>query len=307
MESGKAGVWRFGMRSNGAKRGQVQGLAGSWLWGWVIILMAVPLGARHPAAGYPASSLQPVTIRAFEDYVAGTEARSGKSLGPADFFWVDELTKQEKEEAYERLKSGKVELRHVSAKEAGGSSAIPGGMIHDWQGMVFIPGVKLVEVLKLLQDYDHHTTYYAPDVERAKIEAHDGDHFRVFMRFRRKKILTVVLNTEQEITYYRDSPTRAHSRSSAIRIAEVENAGTPQEKEKTPGNDNGFMWRLETWWRMEERDGGVYVQNEVVSLTRDIPGVLAWMIEPFLTSIPKESLEFTMEATRRGVLGRKGQ
>lgn len=284
----------------------MQGLAGRWLWRWVILLIAVPLGASYPAAGYPASSLQAATIRAFENYVARTEVRSGKSLERADFFWIDELTKGEKEEAYERLKSGKVELRHVSREEAGGSSVIPGGMIHDWQGMVFIPGAKLDEVLKLLQDYDDHAKYYAPDVERAKIEAHDGDHFRVFMRFRRKKILTVVLNTEQEIAYYRDSPTRAHSRSSAIRIAEVENAGTPQEREKTPGDDNGFMWRLETWWRMEERDGGVYVQNEVVSLTRDIPGILAWMIEPFLTSIPKESLEFTMEATRRGVLGRKG-
>jgi len=251
--------------------------------------------------------LQQATIRAFENYVAVTEARLGKSLGQAEFFWIDELAKEKKEEAYERLKNGKVELRHVSAEEAGGKSAIPGGMIHDWQGMVFIPGVKLYEVLKLLQDYDHHATYYAPDVERAKIEAHEGDHFRVLMRFRRKKIITVVLNTEQEITYYRDSPTRAHSRSSAIRIAEVENAGTPQEKEKTPGDDNGFMWRLETWWRLEERDGGVYVQNEVVSLTRDIPGVLAWMIEPFVTSIPKESLEFTMEATRRGVLSHRGR
>jgi hypothetical protein len=239
--------------------------------------------------------------------VAGTEARLGKSLGQAEFFWIDELAKEDKEEAYERLKNGQVELRHVSGEGAGGKSAIPGGIIHDWQGMVFIPGVKLDEVLKLLQDYDHHATYYAPDVERAKIEAHDGDHFRVFMRFRQKKIITVLLNTEQEITYYRDSPTRALSRSSAIHIAEVENAGTPQEKEKPPGDDSGLMWRLETWWRMEERDGGVYVQNEVVSLTRDIPGVLAWMIEPFVTSIPKESLEFTMEATRRGVLSRKGR
>jgi hypothetical protein len=295
------------MRRNGVKRGQVQGLAGRWLWAWVIILIVVPPGASHPAAGYPASSLQAATIRAFENYVAGTEARSGKSLGQGDFFWIDELAKGQKEDAYERLKNGKVELRHVSTEKAGVSNAIPGGMIHDWQGMIFIPGAKLDEVLSLLQDYDQHATYYAPDVERAKIEAHDDDHFRVFMRFRRKKILTVVLNTEQEITYYRDSPRRAHSRSSAIRIAEVENAGTPQEREKPPDDDNGFMWRLETWWRMEERDGGVYVQNEVVSLTRDIPAVLAWMIEPFLTSIPKESLEFTLEATRRGVLGRKGR
>jgi hypothetical protein len=300
-------IRRSGRRCSDAKRGQVHELAGRRLLRWLIVLMAALLGASRPAGGYPASSLQPATIRAFENYVAAAEARFGKSLAQADFFWVDDLAKQKKEEAYERLKGGKVELRHVSGEEAGGNSAIPGGMIHDWQGMVFIPGAKLDEVLRLLQDYDHHATYYAPDVERAKIEAHDGDHFRVFMRFRRKKIVTVVLNTEQEITYYRDSPTRAHSRSSAIRIAEVENAGTPEEREKTPGNDSGYMWRLETWWRMEERDGGVYVQNEAVSLTRDIPAVLAWMIEPFLTSIPEESLEFTLEATRRGVLGRKGR
>lgn len=282
----------------------MKGLAGRWLLGWLIILMAVPLGASRPAAGNPASSLQPATIRAFEKYVAATEARSGKSLAQTDFFWVDELTKQKKEEAYERLKSGKVELRHVNGEAAGESSAIPGGMIHDWQGMVFIPGAKLDEVLSLLQDYDHHATYYAPDVEKAKIEAHDGDHFRVFMRFRRKKIVTVVLNTEQEITYYRDSPTRAHSRSSAIRIAEVENAGKPQESEKTPGDDNGFMWRLETWWRLEERDGGVYVQNEAVTLTRAIPPGLGWLIEPFITGIPEETLEFTLKATREAVRNR---
>jgi len=257
------------------------------------------------AAGEPGSSLKPATIRAFESYVSGTETRFGRSLRQRDFFWIDELTPQKRAEAYERLRSGKVELRRISGEEGAEKSAIPGGMIHDWQGIVFIPGVKLDEVLDFLKDYDSRATDYAPDVEQSKIEEHDGEHFRVFMRFRRKKIITVVLNTEQEITYFRDSPMRAHSRSSATRIAEVENAGTPQEKEKPPGEDSGFMWRLETWWRMEERDGGVYVQNEAVSLTRDIPSAVAWMIEPFVTGIPKESLEFTMEATRRGVLGRK--
>lgn len=269
--------------------------------------MAVALlsASRAVVAGDPGSSLQPATIRAFENYVAATEARLGKSLGQTDFFWIDELPPQQRKETYERLKNGKVELRRVSGEQGAGGNTIPGGMIHDWQGMVFIPGVKLDEVLDFLKDYDSRATDYAPDVERSKIEEHDGDHYRVFMRFHRKKIITVVLNTEQEITYYRDSRTRAHSRSTATRIAEVENAGTPQEKEKPPGEDSGFMWRLETWWRMEERDGGVYVENEVVSLTRDIPSGLAWMIEPFVTGIPKESLEFTMGATRRGVLGRR--
>jgi hypothetical protein len=64
------------------------------------------------------------------------------------------------------------------------------------------------------------------------------------------------------------------------------------------------MWGMETWWRMEERDGGVYVQSEVVSLTRDIPTGLGWMIGPFVNSIPQESLAFTLEATRKAVVAR---
>jgi hypothetical protein len=188
-----------------------------------------------------------------------------------------------------------------------GAAKLSGGMIHDWEGAIFIPGVKLEQVLSVLQDYNKQSVYYAPDVESAKIETRDGDHFRVYMRFRRKKIVTVVLNTEHDVRYFRDSPTREHSRSSAVRIREVANPGTKEEKEKSPDEENGFLWQMETWWRMEERDGGVYVQNEAVTLTRDIPAGLGWLIGPFVTSIPKETLEFTMNATREAVLRqRKG-
>ncbi|MGB6683165.1 MAG: hypothetical protein WBH24_05910, partial [Candidatus Acidiferrum sp.] len=160
---------------------------------------------------------------------------------------------------------------------------------------------KLGDVLGILEDYDHQSIYYAPDVERSKIESRDGDHFRVFLRFYRHKIITVVLDTEHEVTYFHDAPGRAHSRSSAVRIAEVENPGAHDEREKKPGDDGGFLWRMETWWRMEERDGGVYVQSEVASLTRDIPTGLGWLIGPFVTSIPKETLLFTLDATRKAV------
>jgi hypothetical protein len=144
-------------------------------------------------------------------------------------------------------------------------------------------------------------------VERSKIQSDDGDHFLVFLRFRRHKVITVVLNTQHDVRYFRDSQTREHSRSSAVRIAQVENAGKNDEREKTPGEDGGFLWRMETWWRMEERDGGVYLQSEVVSLTRDIPTGLGWLIGPFVTSIPRETLTFTLEATRRAVETRTKQ
>jgi len=243
------------------------------------------------------------TSQAFADYIGRTERQNAAGPEAGKFLWPDEAEEKERSELYEKLKSGSVEMRRMDVSVKGGN--ITGGLIHDWEGLVFIPGARLDDVLRVLEDYDQHAKYYAPDVEQSKIEEHDGDHFKVFLRFRRHKFVTVVLNTEHEVTYYRDSPLRAHSRSSAIRIAEVEGAGTASEKEKTPGDDNGFLWKMETWWRMEERDGGVYVQNEVVSLTRDIPTGLGWLVEPFITSIPKETLQFTLEATRKAVLTSK--
>jgi hypothetical protein len=215
--------------------------------------------------------------------------------------WIDQLAKADRSAAYAELKRGEVKMQKLGTRENGATIECPGGMIHHWVGAVFIPGVKLRVVLGVLQDYDHHAEYYAPDVERSKLESRDGDHLRAFLRFRRHKVITVVLDTEHDVRYFRDSDSWAHSRSSATRIAQVENAGKSDEREKTPGDDAGFLWRMETWWRMVEGDGGVYVQSEVVSLTRDIPSGLGWMIGPFVTSIPKESLTFTLNATREAV------
>jgi hypothetical protein len=250
-------------------------------------------------------SLSSSTIEAFRRYVATTEVQNNKSLGGGNFLWIDTLPVKERQDAYAGLKRGEIEMRRVPLDASGSISEIPGGMIHDWKGIVFIPGVKLDQVLHVLQDYNRHATVYAPDVEKAKIEEQDGKHYLVFLRFRRTKVVTVVLDTEHEVDYFRDSPTQAHSRSSAIRIAEVEDPGSPKEREKKPGEDQGFLWRMETWWRLEEKDGGVYLQNQVVSLTRDIPTGLGWLIEPFITSIPKESLEFTLGATRRAMLNQR--
>lgn len=251
-------------------------------------------------------SLSSSTLQAFQRYVTITDAQNHGNLGEGNFLWIDNLPAKEKADIYARLKRGEIEMRRVAPEAAGANAGIPGGMIHDWKGIVFIPGANLYQVLRVLQDYDHQATIYAPDVEKAKIERRDGNHYVVFLRFRRTKVVTVVLDTEHDVNYFRDSPTRAHSRSSAIRIAEVENPDAPNEKEKAPGEDQGFLWKMETWWRLQEKDGGVYVQNHVVSLTRDLPTGLGWLIEPFITSIPKESLEFTLGATRKAVLKANG-
>src|SRR3984893_9236131 len=252
------------------------------------------------------SQLKPATGEAFNRYVRLTEARNDAELKRAtSLLWIDGLPESERQRAYEELRRGAVKMRKLETPDNGATIDCPGGMIHHWVGLAFIPGAKLQDVLEVLQDYNQHDVYYALDVERSKIESRDEDHFRVFLRFRRHKVVTVVLDTEHDVQYFRDSETQAHSRSSAVRIAQVENPGKDDEREKTPGDDDGFLWRMDKWWRMVERDGGVYVQSEVVSLTRNIPAGLAWLIGPFVTSIPKESLAFTLEATRKAVVTRR--
>src|ERR1700730_6925834 len=251
------------------------------------------------------AQLKASTATAFDRYVHSTEARNDAELKlGTKLLWVDGLSEAGRAEAYADLRRGEVKTRRLETRENGAAIRCPDGMIHHWASAVFIPGARLPDVLAVLQDYNRHAEYYAPDVERSRLESRDGDHFQAFLRFRRHKVITVVLDTVHDVRYVRDSETHAHSRSSAIRIAQVENPGKSDEREKSPGDDDGFLWRMETWWRMLEDDGGVYVQSEVVSLTREIPAGFGWLIGPFVTSIPKESLTFTLDATRKAVEAR---
>ncbi len=276
-----------------------RGRGSLWSYAWLTLLLC---GTAGGAAVAQAQRPHVETAAAFKRYVQLTEARNEEEQHKgAPWLWVDGLAEAQRAEAYAELRRGGLEMQRLETRDAGRKIACPGGMIHHWVGLVFIPGATLNGVLEMLQDYDHHASYYSPDVERSRLEARDGDHFRVFLRFRRHQVITVVLNTEHDVWYYRDSAARAHSRSSAMRIAQVENAGQSNEREKPAGDDDGFLWKMETWWRMEERDGGVYAQSEAASLTRDIPVALGWLIGPFITSIPRESLTFTLQATRKAV------
>jgi len=271
----------------------------------VLLAGSVSSAQSSPAANPAAAKLRSETVRAFDRYLHLTEERNDAELqrGSA-LLWVDALPESQRTVAHAALKRSEVQIHQLNTLDNGKPMVCPGGLIHHWVGVVFISGAKLDDVLGVLQDYDRQSTYYAPDVEGSKIESREGQHFRVFLRFRRHKVITVVLNTEHDVHYFRDAAGRAHSRSSAIRIAEVENPGRSDEREKQPGEDGGYLWRMETWWRMEERDGGVYVQSEVASLTRDIPTGLGWLVGPFVTSIPKETLHFTLESTRKAVVAR---
>ena len=260
---------------------------------------AVPRSAAEPAS----LQLRQETLAAFDLYVRLTEARVDDELRRGNrFLWVDGLPDAKRQAAYAELRQGQVWIERLETRQDGQPIKCPHGLIHHWLGVVFIPGATLEQTLRLVEDYDHHAVYYKPDVMRSKILERHGDDFKVSLRFYRKKILTVVLDTEHEIHYFPVDATHAHSRSYSTRVAEVENHGKPDERQKPGGNDGGYLWRINTYWRFVERDAGTYVQCESVSLTRDIPTGLGWLLSGFVTSLPRESLTFSLTATRNALL-----
>lgn len=248
-----------------------------------------------------AEQLKPETVSAFDHYVQLSEARMSEQLDSGPFLRIDDLPPQQRNADLAQLKNGDVVVERLQTLDQGRPIPVPGGLIHHWIGTVFIPGATLTQTIAFLQDYDNQYKFYSPDVERSKLLQRNGDDFKVFFRLRKHKVITVVLDTEYDVKYPTLGQDRAASDSRSTRIAEVENAGKPDESEKPVGNDSGFLWRLNSYWRFLQRDGGVYVQLEAISLTRDIPTGLNWLIGPFVTSIPKESLVFTLTHTRQAL------
>lgn len=265
------------------------------------LVLALWLAVLHAGAAR-AADLQPRTVAAFQRYAQETERRiDGEVQSAARFLWVDGLPDLERQTALAALRRGEIVIDKLTTTENGRAIAIPDGLVHHWVGVAFLPGVRLEAVLALLQDYGRHGEIYKPRIERSELRSHDGDRYRFFLRFFMKKVITVVINSEHEAHYTRPSADRAFSRVVSTRMAEVENPGARDEREKPIGRDGGYLWRLNTYWRFLERDGGVYLHCESISLTRGIPIGLGWVVGPFVNSLPRESLEFTMETTRKAL------
>jgi len=252
-----------------------------------------------------AADLQPQTAQAYDRYIQLTAAQVTAELAQSGpYLWVERLPPEQRAADEEQLRNGQLVIERLDTLDSGKTIPVPGGIIHHWIGTAFVPGATLGQTLAFMQDYDHKTEYFKPDIVRSKILRHDGDDYFVLLRFYNKKIITTVIDTDQEIHYHVLDRTHAYSRSRTTRVQEVENAGKSDEKLEAEGHDRGFMWRMNTYWRFEEKDGGTYVECQAISLTRDIPTGLGWMVGSFVTSVPRESLTFTLTTARTALLQR---
>jgi hypothetical protein len=253
-----------------------------------------------------AAELKQETSNAFSRYIVLTEERMARSLHDGDSFYSMSGKPELQREALRiRLRQGEIVIDQVETLDGNRTITVPGGLVHHWIALGFIPGINLNQALALLQDYEQYPVVYQPDVKRSKLLSTDGTHFNIYLRLYQKTIVTAVFNAEFEVTYFRVDERRAHSQSYSKRIAEVENPDLPKERERPVGNDRGYLWRLYSYWRLDERDGGIYVELESVGLSRSVPVFFAWLVNPLLKSLPKGYLSRVLNSTRTALTKRQ--
>ena len=265
--------------------------AGRVFW-WLMVSTLFPYPAK-------AAKLQEQTLKAWELYQRLTEARIQRELESTEGFLVRDFFEEGDSAAVRKaLENGSVFVKAMKTQdEEGGEIEIPKGIVHHWYGSLLVPGATVDQVLAWEQDYDNHESYF-DEVEDSRLDSHRDDTFEIFLRLRRKKVITVHYNTEHRVTYERFADGAGASRSESTRIAEIENPGTERERERPVGNDRGFLWRLNSYWRFLQAPDGVIVECESISLSRAIPKAIAWMVNAVVGSVPRESLEATLRPLR---------
>jgi hypothetical protein len=255
-------------------------------------LMTLATGAGAEVA---AARLQPETEQAWRQYVRETEARRARDIA-AGRIGRASASSESASDATRAPSADRVVVMPMGGSGTDGSVAVPSGLIHHWRGRVFIPGATLDDVLRHVR--------LAPrqrDVLASKILEDRRDTLRVYIKLARTELITVTYNTEHLVELQAHGAGRASSRSVATKIAELADANTPREREKPAGDDLGLLWRLNAYWWYEEVPGGVFVECESLSLSRNIPLVLKPFASGMVHRVARESMTRTLDTMQQQV------
>jgi putative flippase GtrA len=257
--------------------------------------------AAFASTGPESVELRAPTLQAWSAYERQVDARLKSAAAESSpFFALDSFGFKGWKEA---AMSGRISMQHMERPQPGGSSVdVPDGKIHHWAGAVFVPGVTLPAVLQHLAKQAGRESDYYDDVIASRLLGRDGPTHRVFLKLRRTKVVTVTYNTEHTVAVRQLGASRATARSVSTRIAELADAGTANEREKPDGRDQGFLWRLNAYWRYEAVNGGVLIECESISLSRDVPAILKWFIGGMVEGVARDSLERTLASLKRALV-----
>ena len=250
-----------------------------------------------PAASYGAE-LKDETLKTWDAYIQTVNSQMhGRLQGP--FLWVDEDP-----DRVTSVRAGKIVVSPVGKKVP---KPVPSGLIHDWMGAVFIPDVRLGDVLSAVRDYGHYNEFYKPTVVDAKPLGTEGSCDKYSMRVVNKEtVAETALDTEYQACYLQLDELRWYGTAHSTRVQEIRHYGRPDEQELPPNQGSGYIWRLYSIARFEERDGGVYIELEAIALSRDVPVAVRWVVDPIVRRVSRNTLLISLQQMEEAVRSTAG-
>jgi len=257
----------------------------------LLALLLIPVARPLHAA-----ELQADTLTAWNAYLQNADLRvQERAAGLQPFLWVDESP-----DRAARVRHGEVVVAPVVGH---GAEVVPHGLIHDWIGAIFIPGATRDSLSTVVRDYDNYRRMYRPVVTSSRTLACTENSQEFQMVWQRKVLfVSAAMQGDYEAHDVILDAGRAYNIAEAVEIREIEEYGHPGERLLPPDTGSGFIWRIRSVARYEERDGGVYLELEAAALTRDIPASLAWMVKPVINHLSINSLTTTLRQTRDAVI-----
>jgi hypothetical protein len=254
----------------------------------ILVLLAVPAISN-------ASELKQETLNAWDDYLRTTNLRMHRNLGTGHpFLWIEEESGRS-----QRVRQGEILIS--PAREAG-PQKVHDGLIHDWIGAIFIPSVRMNDVFAVLHDYNRYKDFYKPTVIESKLLGRTGEQYE-FSMLGLKRVLfeKIVLEGQFESRCSQLDGRRRYCISYSTRIQEIKDYGQPDPYKLPTNEGHGYIWRLYSLTKFEERDGGVYIEVEAIALSRDISASLRWLTKPVVERVSRNSLSTILQLTREAV------
>jgi len=257
-----------------------------------LILISAPL--------YGQQKLKDETKEGWSRYTQVTERRLERELSNPSPLLVSD---------FERLKKGELLIRELTKPDSDETIEVKSATIHHWYGATFVPTINIDSLFSWVQEYDRYSERFKKEIEQSQLRSRTGDTFNIRLGLTKTKLgKTVHYDTEHTVVYRRNGVGRASSRSVSTKIIQLKKYGTPNVQRLPEGDDEGFLWRLNSYWRFTEREGGVIVECESVGLRRSLGSFLSFLdffsfgkISAIAADVARESMEQTLTALRDGV------
>ncbi|MGA3237551.1 MAG: hypothetical protein ABSG03_14740 [Bryobacteraceae bacterium] len=251
-------------------------------------------------AGFPgllsAIELQPDTLKAWDDYIRNADSHMQSRLdGRRPFLWTDEAS-----DRGARLRQGEILVVPINGH---GAQSVANGLIHDWLGAAFIPNATIEGLLAVVHDYGRYKEFYGPVVADSKVLACSETDQRFSMVWQHRVLFVdAAIEGQYQASDFALDAQHGYNIANTTQLREIESYGKSGEYLLPPGQGSGFIWRLHSIARYEQRDGGVYLELEAIALTRTIPSSLRWVVTPVVNHLSINSLMTSLRQTRDAVV-----